>query len=188
MSADYLLDAILNHDDITSSSTLLTFGTHEFDMMRLWSSGTVYDSNIVDAPTDSGSTKVSKLEVYDDLDEDIHPISDDVLHESRSINGCSNNINVTKVVEALHLKCGVQGLGRACQRLIDYGRCEYLRHVIFNDHENDTTTSAATTASSNNIQSKSENSNSSSGNTVELVYYVPESVTPQNALLIAYRS
>jgi tRNA:m4X modification enzyme len=193
---DYLIDAILTKD--TTSSTLSTFGQDEFDLMRLWSSGTVQDNNNTDAPKVNKSSDASKLPVDGDDDDfegdDIHPNPNEMCNDSSKANGF-NHINVTKVVEALNLQCGVQGLGRVCQRLIDYGRCEYLRHVIFNEHDhNDRTTSN----SGNHIQSdnnnniikndSSKNSSAGSKSTVELVYYVPESITPQNALLLAYRS
>jgi hypothetical protein len=42
-----------------------------------------------------------------------------------------DGVGVVDVVEALQLKCS--GLGRACQRLIDYGRREYLQNVLFAD-------------------------------------------------------
>jgi tRNA:m4X modification enzyme len=35
--------------------------------------------------------------------------------------------NIFALSKELGLACGGKGLGRACQRLIDYGRCEYLR-------------------------------------------------------------
>jgi tRNA:m4X modification enzyme len=180
---DYLLDVILSHDS-NSMPTLSTFGNDEFDLMRLWSSGTVHDVKVLDTRNENDSTAASQLEDYDDLEDNVHPTPNEMLNESSSSgnSGCSN-INVTKVVEALHLKCGAQGLGRACQRLIDYGRCEYLRHVIFND-QTDTT---IPTTRIDDIQSNNDDDNNNSS-TVELLYYVPESVTPQNALLIAYRS
>jgi hypothetical protein len=94
------------------------------------------------------------------------------------------------------LPCGVQGLGRACQRLIDYGRCEYLNHVIFskdsgppekdhnqidyddnnnNDNDNDDV---------NNTRNSKRDHNT---NPARLCVYVPPDVTPQNAILIARR-
>jgi tRNA:m4X modification enzyme len=149
---DYLLDAIL-HDTTSISS----FGEKEFDLLRLWSSGTVRDSNIEGTTTDNY--------LWDDNDH--NEIADvKTLQPNDSLQDGSINItNVTKIVEALNLQCGAQGLGRACQRLIDYGRCEYLRHHIFNDR--------ATTTKSNKVN-------------VNLIYYVPDSVTPQNAALIGY--
>ena len=39
-----------------------------------------------------------------------------------------------KILQYL-LKCGINGLGRACQRLIDYGRREFLRDRIFSGNE-----------------------------------------------------
>jgi hypothetical protein len=71
-----------------------------------------------------------------------------------------SDVTAPKVAEAMNLQCGAQGLGRACQRLIDYGRQEYMRRVLFAD-----------TSPSN----------------VRLLYYVPTSVSPQNAMLVANR-
>jgi hypothetical protein len=70
-------------------------------------------------------------------------------------------VGISAIVRSLKLTCGVQGLGRACQRLIDHGRSEYLRNRIFVDQE-----SAS----------------------IDLCHYVPPEVTPQNAALIAYRT
>mmetsp|Transcript_22684 Transcript_22684/g.56058 ORF Transcript_22684/g.56058 Transcript_22684/m.56058 type:complete len:106 (+) Transcript_22684:1307-1624(+) len=68
--------------------------------------------------------------------------------------------NISAVVESLNLKCGIAGLGRACQRLIDYGRLQYLRHNLFDgiDVAN-----------------------------VGIFHYVSPQTTPQNALLVATR-
>lgn len=48
-------------------------------------------------------------------------------------------------------------MGRACQRLIDYGRCDYMKEAIFQ-----------------NDQVK-----------VGISHYVKDTVTPQNAMLYA---
>jgi len=34
------------------------------------------------------------------------------------------------IMNLMPTKCGAEGLGRACQRLIDYGRCEYMRKEL----------------------------------------------------------
>jgi hypothetical protein len=66
-------------------------------------------------------------------------------------------ITAPMIVDSLKLDCGVQGIGRACQRLIDYGRKEYMRQVLFCTDK------------------------------AELLYYVSPEVSPQNAALIARR-
>ena len=179
---EYLLEAIRKTD--IASPRLLPFGEDEFDLLRLWSAGTVLDVNVTEASSKGHDmTKEAKLEVDDDSngpvldndDEDVHRIA----NESPAT---GSDITVTKVVEALNLKCGAQGLGRACQRLIDYGRCEYLRRVIFDDTNQ---TNAASIPNDNDVN---PNHHNNSHVKVELVYYVPESITPQNALLIAYKS
>jgi hypothetical protein len=72
-----------------------------------------------------------------------------------------DGVGVVDVVSApTQMQC--TGLGRACQRLIDYGRREYLRKVLFADTPDQP------------------------GN-AELLYYVPADVTPQNAALVAHR-
>lgn len=128
---DFLMEAML-----FDSSQLSTFGEAEFDLLRLWSSGTVVD-----------------------------PRDTDDVHSPPTVK-CSNDpaevVNVTKIVKDLNLRCGVQGFGRACQRLIDYGRYEYIRQELFDETED-------------------------SISNVELFHYVETSVTPQNAALLAYR-
>ena len=119
------------------------FGAAEFELMRKWSSGTCA---VVD-----GKKTVNTVQNDEDMEHSSHSCLED--NEGKDTTGIST------VVKALNLKCGVPGLGRACQRLIDYGRQEYLRNVLF----------------------------SRESDVVEMLYYVPHSVTPQNAALVAYR-
>ena len=70
-------------------------------------------------------------------------------------------LNVNSIVQSLQLKCGVQSLGRACQRLLDYGRCEYMREVVFHNEP---------------------------GTHVEMVHYVSTDITLQNTVLLGYRT
>jgi hypothetical protein len=95
-------------------------------------------------------------------------------------------IGVATVVQSLSLPCGVQGLGRACQRLIDYGRCEYLNQVIFSNE------GCPPPKDHNKIDDDNNKYNRNSKpdhNTTpaRLCVYVPPDVTPQNAILIARR-
>jgi hypothetical protein len=70
------------------------------------------------------------------------------------------------VAQNLGLACGGNGLGRACQRIIDFGRAEYTRNTLFCIKETEKSESAFD---------------------VKLFHYVPRKVTPQNALLMAFR-
>ena len=104
------------------------FGSQEFDLLRKWSAGTVSNSDIVEGEHH-----------HADIDE-------------------RDPCSVSAVVRALNLKCGIHGLGRACQRLLDGGRCDYMRNVLFpRTHD------------------------------VEICHYVDPDVTPQNAILVARR-
>lgn len=143
---DYLVAAM-----VQEGASLSSFDAAEFELLRMWSSGTVKD--ITGGNSQSGAEKKAD-------DEHAKPRNDSCS------DAAARGLNVMSVVEALNLKCGAQGLGRACQRLIDYGRREYLRHVIFSDDET---------------------GESSSANNVQLLHYVHESVTPQNAALMAHR-
>jgi len=60
------------------------------------------------------------------------------------------------MVESMGLPCGVKGLGRACQRIIDYGRRMYMKDKLKLPE-------------------------------TDIVHYVSDKVTPQNALLLAIK-
>jgi tRNA:m4X modification enzyme len=85
--------------------------------------------------------------------------------------------SISSVVKSLGLSCGIQGLGRACQRLIDYGRCEYLRHQVFHSSNNNI----------NNHDDDDENDNDDEW-VVNLSHYVSSAISPQNAIIWAYRN
>lgn len=138
------------------------FGEMEFNMMKKWATGTV----IVDDK--HGQSRTSEGQGADDEEEEDHPTSnksqeqeqqlqqqqqDDDLHSPQ-------DMSVTRVASSLGLQCGPQGLGRACQRLIDYGRCEYMRNEVF----------------------------SSPHSKVSIVHYVEPHITPQNAMLLGIPS
>ena len=121
----------------------IPFGTAEFELMRKWSSGSCA---VIDAKKTANT-----IERDGDLEHGSHNcLKDDEGNDATGI---------SIIVKALDLSCGVPGFGRVCQRLIDYGRQEYLRNVLF----------------------------SRESDVVEMLYYVPHSVTPQNAALVAYR-
>ena len=130
---------------------LTSFGENQFNLMKRWASASV------ERPSPNSNSPSAN-----DQTEDDHPtfLDDDNDHEGRAS-------NIFAVVGELGLACGAKGLGRACQRLIDYGRCDFMRNALLS----------------------SENHSSSGGGTynVRLLHYVPRDVTPQNALIIATR-
>lgn len=121
-------DLFVGRDFLIQQFEDTPFGVAEFELLRKWSAGTV------------ANCKSSEGEhVHEEIDE-------------------RDPCSVAAVVRALDLKCGIQGLGRACQRLIDGGRCDYMRNILFpGTHD------------------------------VELCHYVDTDVTPQNAILVAKR-
>jgi tRNA:m4X modification enzyme len=133
----------------------ISFGPAEFDLLRRWSSGTVKEGNssCCQKPQRSNAVRGDPC-VIQHVDDDAHG-----EHSVAELGDAINSIS--DVVKALGLACGVQGLGRACQRLIDHGRCEYMRCVLLPEEQE-------------------------SGSCVtELCHYVPADVTPQNAVLIS---
>jgi tRNA:m4X modification enzyme len=186
-----------NNSNITNDMKYLSqFGEAEFELLCQWSAGTVA-TNWTDSNNSSsgGGGKKKSPQPDEKRREQLQKHrndSDDGNDDGNEHNTNNYNYNdadpaavmgVATIVEALELKCGVQGLGRACQRLIDYGRLEYMRHVLFgNDASSATTTASAATAATacpSNEHSQQDN--------VQLVYYVPPEVTPQNAALIGRR-
>jgi len=127
-----------------------SFGQAEFELMRRWSSGTLsVQCNTCDMGRDNGQKSVMEDE------EDEAP-----EHSKCAVDDGKDPTSVFAIIQSIGLsKCGPQGLGRACQRLLDQGRLEYMRQVLFDD---DTSK-------------------------VEMFHYVPSSVTPQNAVLVAHR-
>lgn len=99
------------------------FGVEDFDRMRRWSSGTVSDqcaSCIVDGK-DAGDNE-------DDDDEEAPE------HGKFVVDDRKDPTSVVSIIQHLGLaSLGPQGLGRACQRLLDQGRLEYMRQVLGHD-------------------------------------------------------
>lgn len=156
---------ICNWDDYVGRNYLckamnmdgLLFGPKEFDLMRQWCAGSVatptmkkVGNHIGDEGTDVGSRADEEEEIQ-------HTTKANVVDNSTP--KASDRVNISSVVDSLGLECGIEGLGRACQRVIDFGRREYLRNIIFN----------------------------TTGATSELVHYVPSHVSPQNACLVGRR-
>ena len=120
---------------------LSTYSGSDFDQLRRWTSASVLEERA----SGSNSTSTSNL-------------------DGHFVGVKSQNIYL--VVKELGLACGGSGLGRACQRLIDYGRAEYIKNTLFRNN----------TASSQECITD-----------VELCHYCSSSVTPQNALITAKR-
>ena len=115
----------------------VSFSGNEFELLRRWSGGSVLSNN------------------NKEDDADGHPIKCNKEEDARS------PVAIGRIVDSLGLACGVQGLGRCCQRLIDYGRREYIQQVLFANSSNSTT---------------------------NLVHYVLPDVTPQNAVILGRKN
>ena len=138
---DYLRAAMLGEPTDTNGS-LTYFGKAEFDLMIKWCGASVAHDD------DEASS----------------------ANNSFQDNGTgTGTTNISSIVKSLELNCGIQGLGRACQRLVDFGRLEYLQHDIFGG------------------DSVLGNSSTSNDIFIDLCHYVSPKVSPQNAILRAYR-
>ncbi|KAL7566683.1 hypothetical protein ACA910_017745 [Epithemia clementina (nom. ined.)] len=151
---------------------LTRFGPAEFECLRKWCAASVATTTTTTTTKSATTERISNDETMGSqqskkrqgeapsvelpeegrYDENAHSIVSSKAADDEETDGV---IRVSTVVEALGLSCGMAGLGRACQRLLDYGRLLYLRDVL-----------------------KFES--------VKLVHYVPSSVTPQNAVLVAH--
>ena len=140
---DYMLDLFIGVGGLPS------FGKQDFDVLKRWTSASVLED---------------RQDVSND-DSDRHHTNDCCDNHEKG-----NSLTAFTVVQELGLKCGGNGLGRACQRIIDYGRCEYMRRQLF----------YPPVASDDAVQSETYD--------VKLVHYVSRNVTPQNALLLACRT
>ena len=126
------------------SDRCFKFGKEEFDLMKRWACGTV----IGPAPTQ----KVNERSEHGDPDE--------LQQQEHAVAKNDQLKSITFVVKSMKLQCGMEGLGRACQRLIDFGRCKFMENHLFQTDGKKTTRNEAM-----------------------LCHYVDSSVTPQNALL-----
>jgi tRNA:m4X modification enzyme len=117
-----------------------SFGEKEFNLMKRWACGTTIGAQREKQAKVAGKANTEA----DPENEHSTPYDDD-----------TGDLSVSKISSLLGLKCGPQGLGRACQRLIDYGRCDYLKKKLFDE----------------------------SNGVVNLSHYVDPSVTPQNAMI-----
>lgn len=137
---------------MTLTTDSLQFGPAHFELMRRWCAASVAGQEKMK----SNAISTSVVATTEDDDYAEHPISNGDPVDDSSAN---TRVNISAVVESLQLKCGIEGLGRACQRLIDYGRLKYMSEVIFKEAPDET----------------------------KLIHYVPPYITPQNACLIGRR-
>ncbi|KAL7547008.1 hypothetical protein ACHAWF_010330 [Thalassiosira exigua] len=121
---------------------LSVFGAKEFNVLKRWTSASVLDEN--------SSTEVATRTDEDEVKEE-H--STNYLDDGR-------RQKIVAVVKESGFVCGARGLGRACQRLIDFGRCDYMTRNMFRSDDNWK---------------------------VRMLHYVPGDITPQNALILASR-
>jgi len=126
------------------ASHLPSFGERDFAQLARWTAAAVLDDVVVEDPK---RRKLSKGEGQDEENE----------HSGAAISNGNEDrfISIHKVVKELDLACGHRGLARAVQRVIDHGRCEYIRSVLL------------------------------PGCSVAMNHYVPKNVTPQNCLIVA---
>jgi tRNA:m4X modification enzyme len=159
-----------------TDDVLADFGPFEFELMRRWSSGTVIAATSSECSHDSSSNDAITDGVVESTDNNMEKMENntnqDEQQQQQQQHGnvvvamddddAKDPMNVSYICASLGLSCGPQGLGRACQRLLDQGRCDYLRRVLFCDTDHETCQ-------------------------IEMFHYVPCTVTPQNAVLLAYR-
>jgi tRNA:m4X modification enzyme len=91
---------------------LTTFGDDQFNVLKRWSSAAV------------SVERKSALEEYPTKGDDDNNMKE-THYVDKADDGKGQNIFALSI--ELGLSCGGAGLGRACQRIIDYGRCDYLK-------------------------------------------------------------
>ena len=138
----YLCEAFIKHN--------LEFGMHEFELIRRWSTGTVATEGNTLNKEACDDKEYAKTAFFDKTSE---------LHSDKMNDFPNDNFTLSTIIQQAGLSCDVHGVGRACQRLLDYGRCKFLEHEL-------------------------KFAGSPSPNHVELCHYVPSMVTPQNAVLV----
>jgi tRNA:m4X modification enzyme len=161
-------------DMLHSTDVRVGVGAEEFDWMCRWSAGTVLtakggpgitrpvQTTTTESTSGENTIALNNTEAPPNFKDEEDDDGDDDLNHNRNdrLDYASDSLSIASIVESLHLECGVQGLGRACQRLIDYGRLQYIQQCLFSLDE---------------------------AVHVKMLHYVPDTVTPQNAALIAYR-
>ena len=141
---------LFENSEKESMSFVPRFGREEFDLMRKWTSGCVHTEQDEVKDGDSNVTLESTMNNNKE--------KEDPRKDGKDKNENPDySKNISNIVDSLELSCGIKGLGRACQRIIDYGRKMYMIEKL-------------------NFAN------------AEIVYYVDEKVTPQNALIIALKN
>lgn len=134
----------------------LCFGEHEFELLRRWSSGTVATS--CQSSTEKSDAQDNKL--------DLIPNAGTIDEHSSCTDDPPLPFSLSSIILQGGMLCDIHGIGRACQRLIDYGRCKYIEHEL----------------------KFGSSCLPSAVRAVELYHYVPATVTPQNAVLVCYKT
>jgi len=148
---DALREIMEGKESDDKSSGIPSFGPLEFDILRRWSAATVATPRDARCTPDESNNNEDRMG---------HKMA--YFENGRNKYFGKNTPSISEVVRGLNLSCGIQGLGRACQRLIDYGRSRYIRNQIFKQEDKKTF--------------------------VNLSHYVEPQVTPQNACLMGMRS
>jgi len=159
IARDILCEVMEGKECDDKDSSIPSFGPLEFDLLRRWSGATVATREGVSKTSRGKTEAINNLLEDDDME---HPRT---LFDENKVNIDATNsseTNISAIVRELGLSCSIQGLGRACQRLIDYGRSEYIHQNIFQTNNKGTVV--------NNLSQ-----------------YVGPEITPQNAILWAYR-
>ena len=136
---------------------LKSFGEREFNLMKRWTPASVLGDP---KKPGAGPSSVEEKAIVEE-----HNVGNVDNKEEAGRRGPNN---IFTVVEDAGFECGGRGLGRACQRLIDHGRCEYLR--------NDKLL----------CQECSPQNYGDFG--VGMLHYVARDITPQNALIVASKN
>ncbi|KAL7454652.1 hypothetical protein ACHAWC_006273 [Mediolabrus comicus] len=126
------------------------FGVRDFNQLKRWTSASVLENG------NAGTDQQRQEEEGGEGVNDEHKVGNADTAKGKSQ-------NIFSVVKELNLACGGRGLGRACQRLIDYGRTDYIKKHLF------------------------EADLSKGKVDVSLCHYCSSEITPQNALIIAKR-
>jgi tRNA:m4X modification enzyme len=92
---------------------LTTFGNDQFNVLKRWSSAAV---SVARKPALANNSIMG-----DDDNDDMK----ETHYVDKADDGKGQNIFALSI--ELGLSCGGKGLGRAVQRIIDYGRCDYLK-------------------------------------------------------------
>lgn len=181
---DYLRTAMIgeekddcNADKKIDGSGLSSFGKAEFDLMVRWCGASVAHTDDESITTTTAATRRrsnGNSEIYDCAE--CEAGTDQESSESLDDHPTGIGTSVSNVVKSLKLSCGIQGLGRACQRLIDYGRFEYLRRDVFGAAKDDEKTKEKAGCISDDFDV-----------VIDLCHYTSPHVSPQNAILRAYR-